>query len=159
MDRIRAKSPGLMCVPGTLRRSVSAGIECPWASPFRRSGAFECPWVLRAMAMHVIQAPMDRVSLGWSRVNPINRREAAFQALGAECRPGRTLPPLGGDMKKALAVVSLLAVLAAPAMAAPRDDDPRGPGSVVSRVVRAIKHFVGSIVPFDDANNPVPPRP
>jgi len=62
-------------------------------------------------------------------------------------------------MKKALAVVSLLAVLAAPAMAAPGDDDPRGPGSVVSRVVRAIKHFVGSIVPFDDAINPVPPRP
>jgi hypothetical protein len=62
-------------------------------------------------------------------------------------------------MKKAFAVFSLLAVLSAPAMAAPRDDDPRDPGSVVSRVVRFIKHFVGGIVPFDDSNVPLPPRP
>ena len=62
-------------------------------------------------------------------------------------------------MKKALAVFSLLVVLSAPAMAAPRDDDPRGRGSVVSRVVQFVKHLVGSIVPLDDANVPEPPRP
>jgi len=62
-------------------------------------------------------------------------------------------------MKKAFLVFSLLAVLTAPAMAAPRDDDARGPGSVVSRVVRFVKHVVGSIVPLDDANVPLPPRP
>ena len=62
-------------------------------------------------------------------------------------------------MKKALAVFSLLAVLSAPAMAAPRDDDPRGPRSLVSRVVQFVKQVVGSIVPLDDANNPIPPRP
>jgi len=62
-------------------------------------------------------------------------------------------------MKKALLVFSLLAVLSAPAMAAPRDDDQRGPGSVVSRVVRFVRHLVGSVVPLDDANNPGPPRP
>lgn len=39
-------------------------------------------------------------------------------------------------MKKALLVFSLLAVLSAPAMAAPRDDDARGVGSVISHDVR-----------------------
>jgi hypothetical protein len=62
-------------------------------------------------------------------------------------------------MKKAFAVFSLLAVLSAPAMAAPRDDSAHGPGALVSRVVRFVKHLVGSVVPLDDANNPLPPRP
>jgi len=62
-------------------------------------------------------------------------------------------------MKKALLVFSLLAALSAPAMAAPGDDGARGPGSVISRVVRFVKHVVGSIVPLDDAINPIPPRP
>jgi len=62
-------------------------------------------------------------------------------------------------MKKALVVFSLLAVLSVPAMAAPRDDDARGPRSVVDHVVQFVKHLVGAIVPLDDSNNPLPPRP
>ena len=42
-------------------------------------------------------------------------------------------------MRKALLLFSLLVVLAAPAMAAPRDDDPRGRGGVIGRIVRLVK--------------------
>ena len=52
-------------------------------------------------------------------------------------------------MRKALLLFSLLAVLAAPAMAAPRDDDPHGPRvGVIARIVRivhALEDFVVSI--------------
>jgi len=44
-------------------------------------------------------------------------------------------------------------------MAAPRDDDARGPRSVVNRVVQFVKHLAGTIVPLDDSNVPLPPRP
>lgn len=62
-------------------------------------------------------------------------------------------------MKKRLAVLSLLVLLSVPAMAAPRDDDPRGRGNVISRVVRAIKSIVGAVVPLDDPASAVPPHP
>jgi hypothetical protein len=62
-------------------------------------------------------------------------------------------------MKKGLAIFSLLVVLAAPAMAAPRDDDPRGPGGVIDRVVRLIKKVVRGVVPLDDSIMPAPPKP
>lgn len=62
-------------------------------------------------------------------------------------------------MKKRFAVFSLLVLLSVPAMAAPRDDDPRGSGGVISRLVHVIKKLVGSVVPLDDAINPVPPKP
>ncbi len=62
-------------------------------------------------------------------------------------------------MKKALAVLSLLVLLSVPAMAAPRDDDPRGGGGVISRVVHVIKKLVGTVVPLDDSYVPVPPKP
>jgi hypothetical protein len=61
-------------------------------------------------------------------------------------------------MKKSLAVFSLLVLLSVPAMAAPRDDDPRGGGGVIGRVVHLIKQVVRGIVPLDDIN-PVPPKP
>jgi hypothetical protein len=61
-------------------------------------------------------------------------------------------------MKKSLAVFSLLVLLSVPAMAAPRDDDPRGGGGVIGRVVHAIKKLVGTVVPLDD-NIPAPPKP
>jgi hypothetical protein len=60
-------------------------------------------------------------------------------------------------MKKSLAVFSLLVLLSVPAMAAPRDDDPRG-GGVIGRVVHVIKKLVGSVLPLDDIN-PAPPKP
>lgn len=62
-------------------------------------------------------------------------------------------------MKKSLAVFSLLVLLSVPAMAAPRDDDPRGGGGVISRVVHIIKKIVGGVVPLDDSNIPAPPKP
>ncbi|HEV2720927.1 MAG TPA: hypothetical protein VG323_12975 [Thermoanaerobaculia bacterium] len=62
-------------------------------------------------------------------------------------------------MKKSVAVFSLLVLLSVPAMAAPRDDDPRGAGGVVSRVVHAIKKLVATVVPLDDGYNVVPPKP
>lgn len=61
-------------------------------------------------------------------------------------------------MKKNLAVFSLLVLLSVPALAAPRDDDPRG-GGVIGRVVQAIKKIVRTVVPFEDGNIPVPPHP
>jgi hypothetical protein len=42
-------------------------------------------------------------------------------------------------MRKSLLLFSLLVVLAAPAMAAPRNDDPSNRQSVFARVVRLIK--------------------
>jgi len=62
-------------------------------------------------------------------------------------------------MKKTLAVLSLLVVFAAPAMAAPRDDDPRGPGGVVGRVLLMIKKLVHGVTPLDDPIGPAPPKP
>jgi len=61
-------------------------------------------------------------------------------------------------MKKKLAVFSLLVLLSVPALAAPRDDDPRRGGDVISRVVHVIKKIVRTVVPFDDIN-PAPPHP
>ena len=61
-------------------------------------------------------------------------------------------------MKKNLAVFSLLLLLSVPALAAPRDDDPRRGGDVISRVVHVIKKLVGAVVPFDEIN-PAPPHP
>jgi hypothetical protein len=59
-------------------------------------------------------------------------------------------------MKKALLLFSLLVVLAIPATAAPRDDDPRGPHNVVQRVVLLLKHLFGV-----HADEPLigPPKP
>ena len=62
-------------------------------------------------------------------------------------------------MKKSLAVFSLLVLLSVPAMAAPRDDDPRGGGDVIGRVVHLVKKIVGAVVPLDDGYNVVPPKP
>jgi len=62
-------------------------------------------------------------------------------------------------MKKRLAVLSLLVLLSVPAMAAPRDDDQRGRGDVISRVVHVIKKLVGAVVLLDDSINALPPRP
>ena len=67
--------------------------------------------------------------------------------------------PLGGVMKRSLAFFSLLVLLSVPAMAAPRDDDPRRGGGVISRVVHLIKTVVRGVVPLDDSNNPLPPKP
>jgi hypothetical protein len=62
-------------------------------------------------------------------------------------------------MKKALAVFLLLVVLSAPAMAAPRDDDGRGRGGVVDRVVHFVKKIIGGVIPLDDSSVPVPRKP
>ena len=59
-------------------------------------------------------------------------------------------------MKKSFLLFAFLVVLAAPAMAAPRDDDPRGGRDVVSRIVRLVKHIVRAM---EDGNVPVPPHP
>jgi hypothetical protein len=59
-------------------------------------------------------------------------------------------------MKKGLLLFSLLVVLAAPAMAAPRDDDPRGGRDVVKRIVFLLKRLVHSL---DDGIEVGPPRP
>ena len=60
-------------------------------------------------------------------------------------------------VKKRLLVFSLLVVLAAPAaMAAPRDDDPRGGRDVISRIVRLVKSVIRTL---DDGWVPVPPNP
>lgn len=59
-------------------------------------------------------------------------------------------------MRKSLLVFSLLAVLAVPAMAAPRDDDSRGPRDVVQRIVLLFKHLLGS---FNDEPLIGPPKP
>ena len=59
-------------------------------------------------------------------------------------------------MRKALLLFSLLVVLAAPAVAAPRDDDPRGARDVVRRVVLLIKRLVGAL---DDPMVIGPPKP
>jgi hypothetical protein len=73
--------------------------------------------------------------------------------------PGET-SPLGGDMKKGLAVFSLLVLLSVPATAAPRDDDgPRRGDGVIGRVVHVIKKLVGAVVPLEDGYVPVPPHP
>jgi len=61
-------------------------------------------------------------------------------------------------MKKNFAVFSLLVLLSVPALAAPRDDDPRGGGGVIARVVRVIKNIVKTVAPLDEIV-PVPPRP
>jgi len=61
-------------------------------------------------------------------------------------------------MKKSLAFFSLLVLLSVPAMASPRDDDPRGGGGVIGRVVHLVKKLVGTVVPLDDIV-PVPPKP
>jgi len=52
-------------------------------------------------------------------------------------------------MRKSLLFFSLLVVLAAPAIAAPRDDDPRGGrggfiGRIVARIVRVLDDIVAS---------------
>ncbi len=59
-------------------------------------------------------------------------------------------------MRKGLLLFSLLVVLAVPAMAAPRDDDPRGGRDVVKRVVLLLKRFVHAL-----ADEPLigPPKP
>lgn len=59
-------------------------------------------------------------------------------------------------MKKTLLVFSLLVVLAAPAMAAPRDDDPRGGRDIVQRIVHMLKRLVGAL---DDGIEIGPPKP
>ena len=59
-------------------------------------------------------------------------------------------------MRKLLLVFSLLVVLAAPAMAAPRDDDPRGARDIVKRVVLLFKRLVGVL---DDPIAVGPPKP
>lgn len=62
-------------------------------------------------------------------------------------------------MKRNLAVFSLLVLLSVPALAGPRDDDPRRGGGVVDRVVQVIKKLVGGVLPSEDSNVPVPPHP
>jgi hypothetical protein len=59
-------------------------------------------------------------------------------------------------MRKGLLLFSLLAVLALPAMAAPRDDDPRGPRDAVKRVVLMLKRLLHS---FGDGIEVGPPKP
>lgn len=59
-------------------------------------------------------------------------------------------------MRKGLLLFSLLVVLAVPAMAAPRDDDPRGGRDVVSRLVLLLKRFVHAL---DDGIQVGPPKP
>ena len=59
-------------------------------------------------------------------------------------------------MKKGLLVFLLLVALAAPAMAAPRDDDPRGWRNVVERIVLLLKHL---FVMLDDEPLIGPPKP
>jgi hypothetical protein len=59
-------------------------------------------------------------------------------------------------MRKSLLVFSLLAVLAVPAMAAPRDDDPRGGRDVVRRIVFLLERLVHA---FDDPIVVGPPKP
>jgi len=59
-------------------------------------------------------------------------------------------------MRKGLLLFSRLVVLAVPAMAAPRDDDPRGPRDVVQRIVLLLKRLVGA---FDDGIEIGPPKP
>jgi hypothetical protein len=59
-------------------------------------------------------------------------------------------------MRKGLLLFSLLVVLAAPAMAAPRDDDSRGPRDVVQRIVLLLKRLVSA---FDDGIQVGPPKP
>jgi hypothetical protein len=49
-------------------------------------------------------------------------------------------------MRKSLLLFSLLVVLAAPAMAAPRNDGPSDRQSVFARLVRAIKAFEDIVV-------------
>ena len=58
-------------------------------------------------------------------------------------------------LRKSLLVFSLLAVLAAPAMAAPRDDDPRGGRDGITRIVLFFKRLVHAL---DDlkAGPPIP---
>ena len=48
-------------------------------------------------------------------------------------------------MKNALKVFLLLVVLAAPAMAAPRDDDPRRGRDGINRIVQVIKRLVHTL--------------
>jgi hypothetical protein len=60
-------------------------------------------------------------------------------------------------MRKGLLLFSLLVVLAVPAMAAPRDDDPRGGRDVVKRVVFLIKRLLIGV--FDDGIEIGPPKP
>ena len=59
-------------------------------------------------------------------------------------------------MKKGLLLFALLAMLTAPAMASPRDDDPRGGRDVISRIVRLVKQAVRA---FEDGIVPMPPHP
>ena len=59
-------------------------------------------------------------------------------------------------MRKTLLVFSLLVVLAAPAMAAPRDDDPRGGRDVVKRIVVLLKLALRA---FDSGIEIGPPKP
>ena len=59
-------------------------------------------------------------------------------------------------MKKGLLLFALLAMLTAPAMAAPRDDDPRGGRDLISRIVRLVKNVIRA---FDDGIVPMPPHP
>jgi hypothetical protein len=59
-------------------------------------------------------------------------------------------------MRKSLLLFSVLAVLAMPLMAAPRDDDPRGPRDAMNRIVRFIKHVIRTM---EDGNVPIPPHP
>ena len=60
-------------------------------------------------------------------------------------------------MRKAFLVFSLLVALAAPAaMAAPRDDDPRGGRDVLSRIVRLAKNIMRAL---EEGIVPEPPHP
>lgn len=61
-------------------------------------------------------------------------------------------------MKKGLTVFFLVVVLAAPAMAAPRDDDARGVRGAVSRVLLLLEKLVRGVAPLDDIG-PMPPKP
>ena len=59
-------------------------------------------------------------------------------------------------MRRSLLLFVLLVALAAPMVAAPRDDDPRGGGrDIISRLV----HLVRNIVHALDEIVPMPPHP
>jgi hypothetical protein len=60
-------------------------------------------------------------------------------------------------MKKVLLVFSLLVALAAPVMASPRDDDPRGGEGVVKRIVFLLKRLVSHAL--GDEIQIGPPKP
>ncbi len=60
-------------------------------------------------------------------------------------------------MRKGLLLFSLLVVLAAPAMAAPREDDPRGGRDAVRRAVLLVKRLLAHIADLEPIIGP--PKP